>query len=91
MEKENIESLREDIAILVEKYANQTLAPKEFIPGESVIPPSGKLLDASEIKLMVEASLDGWLTTGRFNDLFEKKLASFIGVKLCWFKLWIIS
>ncbi len=81
MEKENIESLREDIAILVEKYANQTLAPKEFIPGESVIPPSGKLLDASEIKLMVEASLDGWLTTGRFNDLFEEKLASFIGVK----------
>ena len=81
MGKENIESLREDIAILVEKYANQTLAPKEFIPGESVIPPSGKLLDASEIKLMVEASLDGWLTTGRFNDLFEEKLASFIGVK----------
>tara|TARA_B110000977_G_scaffold135974_1_gene172918 strand:- start:7667 stop:8989 length:1323 start_codon:yes stop_codon:yes gene_type:complete len=81
MEKENIESLREDIAILVEKYANQTLAPKKFIPGESVIPPSGKLLDASEIKLMVEASLDGWLTTGRFNDLFEEKLASFIGVK----------
>ena len=81
MEKENIESLREDIAILVEKYADKTLAPKEFIPGESAIPPSGKLLDASEIKLMVEASLDGWLTTGRFNDQFEKKLAGFIGVK----------
>lgn len=81
MEKENIESLREDIAILVEKHADKTLAPKEFIPGESAIPPSGKLLDASEIKLMVEASLDGWLTTGRFNDQFEKKLAGFIGVK----------
>ena len=30
---------------------------------------------------MVEASLDGWLTTGRFNAEFEKKLAAFIGIK----------
>jgi CDP-6-deoxy-D-xylo-4-hexulose-3-dehydrase len=38
-------------------------------------------LDAQELKYMVEASLDGWLTTGRFNAEFESKLAAFIGVK----------
>jgi CDP-6-deoxy-D-xylo-4-hexulose-3-dehydrase len=47
----------------------------------SAVPPSGKLLDANELKYMVDASLDGWLTTGRFNAEFEKKLAAFIGIK----------
>jgi CDP-4-dehydro-6-deoxyglucose reductase, E1 len=51
-----------------------------FVPGQSVIPPSGKVLGASELKNMVEASLDGWLTTGRFNEAFEKRFAEFVGV-----------
>jgi CDP-6-deoxy-D-xylo-4-hexulose-3-dehydrase len=56
-------------------------AQQGFIPGQSVVPPSGKVIGVEERKLMVEASLDGWLTTGRFNAEFEKKLAAFIGVK----------
>ncbi len=52
-----------------------------FLPGESVIPPSGKVVDEAEIALMIEASLDAWLTTGRFNEMFERRLADFIGVK----------
>ncbi|OYU45270.1 MAG: lipopolysaccharide biosynthesis protein RfbH [Burkholderiales bacterium PBB4] len=52
-----------------------------FLAGASAVPPSGKLMGAQELKYMVEASLDGWLTTGRFNAEFEKKLAAFIGVK----------
>ncbi len=62
-------------------YVAETKLPVAFVPGESVIPPSGKVIDAEEISNMVEASLDGWLTTGRFNAEFEKKLAAFIGVK----------
>jgi len=81
MSKEKANDLRRQIASLVDEYAEIALAEKEFKPGETVVPPSGKLLDASELKLMVEASLDGWLTSGRFNEQFEKKLASFIGVK----------
>jgi CDP-6-deoxy-D-xylo-4-hexulose-3-dehydrase len=50
-----------------------------FAPGKSVIPPSGKVIGARELELMVEASLDGWLTTGRFNDSFEAKLGLFLG------------
>lgn len=75
------ESLRQEISKLVEQYADIALAAKTFVPGETVIPPSGKVIGARELQLMVEASLDGWLTTGRFNAEFEKKLAEFIGVK----------
>jgi CDP-6-deoxy-D-xylo-4-hexulose-3-dehydrase len=74
-------AIREQIAALVEEYAAVALAPQPFMPGASAVPPSGKLLGAAELKNMVEASLDGWLTTGRFNAEFEKKLAGFIGVK----------
>jgi CDP-4-dehydro-6-deoxyglucose reductase, E1 len=81
MENAKTLALRTQIAKLVEEYAAIALTPDLFMPGLTVIPPSGKLLDASEMKNMVDASLDGWLTTGRFNAEFEKKLAAFIGIK----------
>ncbi len=81
MQNSKTQALREQIAKLVEEYAAIALKPNVFLPGTSVVPPSGKLLDAAELKLMVEASLDGWLTTGRFNDEFEQQLAKFMGVK----------
>ncbi|WP_234495040.1 lipopolysaccharide biosynthesis protein RfbH [Vibrio maritimus] len=74
------EKLRAQIAELVEQYAELEYAPKTFVGGESVVPPSGKVLGANELKMMVDASLDGWLTTGRFNDAFEKKLGEYLGV-----------
>ena len=77
----NPQDIRAEIARLVEQYAATSLRPAPFIPGATPVPPSGKLLDAQELKYMVEASLDGWLTTGRFNAEFELKLAAFIGVK----------
>ena len=77
----NSETTRQEILALVQQYANNKLSPQEFIPGKDFIPPSGKVLSPKEIQFMVEASLDGWLTTGRFNTQFEKKLADFVGVK----------
>jgi CDP-4-dehydro-6-deoxyglucose reductase, E1 len=73
--------LRAQIAALVQQYADQQLAPKPFVPGQSVVPVSGKVIGAKELQLMVEASLDGWLTTGRFNAAFEERLAKYLGVK----------
>jgi CDP-6-deoxy-D-xylo-4-hexulose-3-dehydrase len=81
MENAATQALREQIAALVEQYAAIALAPQPFLPGLTSIPPSGKVLGADELKNMVEASLDGWLTTGRFNQEFERKLAAFIGVE----------
>ena len=75
------EALRAEIAALVQQFADVTCAPKPFVPGESPVPVSGKVIGAKELQLMVEASLDGWLTTGRFNAMFEERLAKYLGVK----------
>jgi CDP-6-deoxy-D-xylo-4-hexulose-3-dehydrase len=81
MSQPNPAALRAQIAELVAQYAKLALAPAPFLPGLSAVPPSGKLLGQGELQYMVDAALDGWLTTGRFNAEFEKKLAAFIGVK----------
>ena len=73
--------LKQQIFDLVEQYSALQYAEKAFTAGTDVIPPSGKIIGASELKNMVEASLDGWLTTGRFNEAFEQRLADFLGVK----------
>lgn len=75
------DSLRKQISELVEQYAELQYQETPFEPGETVVPPSGKVIGATELQYMVEASLDGWLTTGRFNEQFEKELAEFIGIK----------
>jgi CDP-4-dehydro-6-deoxyglucose reductase, E1 len=76
-----LDKLRFKIGELVQQYADICFAPRSFVPGESVVPVSGKVIGARELRLMVDASLDGWLTTGRFNALFEKRLAQFLGVR----------
>ena len=81
MMNEKLERLRENILALVAEYAEESLAPKKFMAGESHVPVSGKVLGEKEIQFMVDASLDAWLTTGRFNDLFEKRLAEFLGIR----------
>ncbi|MCG2586638.1 lipopolysaccharide biosynthesis protein RfbH [Massilia sp. TS11] len=75
------EQLRAQIAALVAEYGALTSGPRPFNPGQTAVPPAGKVVGAPEMQMMVEASLDAWLTTGRFNDAFEKKLAAFLGVQ----------
>jgi CDP-6-deoxy-D-xylo-4-hexulose-3-dehydrase len=81
MQSSKLDAIREQIAVLVDEYAQVAYNEKIFKPGETVVPPSGKVLGAPELKNMVDASLDGWLTTGRFNSEFEERLAKFIGVE----------
>lgn len=66
---------------LTEEYSHYHFEKNNFIENISNIPVSGKCIGKEELKNMVEASLDGWLTTGRFNDEFQKKLSTFLGVK----------
>ncbi|MBG6219144.1 CDP-6-deoxy-D-xylo-4-hexulose-3-dehydrase [Janthinobacterium sp. CAN_S1] len=75
------EQLREQIRELVAQYGALASAPRPFEPGVTVVPPAGKVVGAEEMQMMVDASLDAWLTTGRFNDEFEKRLAKLIGVE----------
>ena len=54
-----------------------------FVPGTSSIPYAGRIYDAEEMIALVDASLDFWLTAGRFAQQFEKEFAEFLGMKYC--------
>lgn len=56
---------------------------RDFIPGNSPIPYAGRVFDEKEMIALVDASLDFWLTTGRYAEQFEKGLAEFLGMKYC--------
>ena len=74
--------LRAEIMRLVHEYGEATLGFEEtFTPGESPVPVSGKVLDSADFVSLVDASLDGWLTSGRFHKAFEQELAKFVGVR----------
>ncbi|RMG31270.1 MAG: lipopolysaccharide biosynthesis protein RfbH, partial [Methanobacteriota archaeon] len=73
--------MRKQILELVRKFAEAELAPIEFVPGKTHVPVSGKVIGAEEVLFMVDASLDAWLTAGRFNEAFEKGLKNFLGAK----------
>jgi CDP-6-deoxy-D-xylo-4-hexulose-3-dehydrase len=77
----SLEQDRSEILELVTSYAEKKLAPKEFIPGETPVPVSGKVMDPSDYVALVDSSLDGWLTAGRFTEEFERELAKFVGAR----------
>ncbi len=81
LENQTPDDLRSEIGRLVERYADLVSAPERFTAGETPVPVSGKVIGSAEMRNMVDASLDGWLTTGRFNSLFEERLARYLDVK----------
>lgn len=80
MNKESLSDLRGQILDLCRTYfANTPHANPKFIPGETYIPVTGKVLGERDLELLVESSLDLWLTAGRFATQFETKLPEFFG------------
>jgi CDP-6-deoxy-D-xylo-4-hexulose-3-dehydrase len=77
-------TLRDKVIQAVQKYYEYKHKKDDrvFMPGDP-ISYAGRVFDEKEITLLVEASLDFWLTTGRFAEQFEKKFAEFLGVKYC--------
>ena len=72
---------RQDILNLVADYAKKFAKELEFIPGESSIPVSGKVITSEDIVSTVDSVLDGWFTAGRFTTKFESELAKYVGVR----------
>lgn len=76
------ESLRRQILDSVSEFGKlRSGVSLPFVPGESPIPVSGKVLDEADYVSLVDASLDGWLTSGRFHTEFQQRLAKYIGVR----------
>lgn len=79
----NKEQLRKEILEKVAQYYELEHKPKEFTAGTSRVPYGGRVFDEKEMINLVDSSLDFWLTSGRYCDEFEVKLAKYLGVKYC--------
>lgn len=66
---------------LVSEYYSAAFPARDFVPGETSVPVSGRIFDTTELQYLVDASLDFWLTTGRFAEQFEREFASFFGLR----------
>jgi CDP-4-dehydro-6-deoxyglucose reductase, E1 len=77
------QKLKKEIFDRVKKLYRTKKNKEKFIPGKSYVNYSGRVYDEKEMINLVDSSLDFWLTSGRFADEFEKRLAKFLGLKFC--------
>jgi CDP-6-deoxy-D-xylo-4-hexulose-3-dehydrase len=75
------EALRRQIGDLVKVYYQEAFGARSLVPGQTYLPYAGRVFDEQELLSLVDASLDFWLTEGRFVDQFEREIAEFCGVK----------
>ena len=75
---------KEHILNLVKEYANSYHIRKPYETGDR-INYGGRFYDSAEIVNLVDSALEFWLTSGRYSDEFENRLAKYIGVKYCAF------
>lgn len=72
---------RQDIVSSAAQWFDSNNSNSKFVAGETVIPVSGKVIDGEDIGNIVDSALDGWLTSGRFTEDFQRALAKFVGVR----------
>jgi CDP-6-deoxy-D-xylo-4-hexulose-3-dehydrase len=75
------EGLRTRILDLVEEYARVAHADRPFVADQSTVAVSGKVYGSEDLRTLVDASLDFWLTAGRYNALFERELGQVLGIR----------
>ncbi len=75
------DEIRAAMQQLTREYYQLSFPERPFVAGESPVPVSGKVFDDRDLFAVIESGLDFWLTSGRFAELFERKLAKFIGVR----------
>lgn len=81
MIKNSAKDTKKKILSLTSKYSKSILKTKTFVAGVDPIPVSGKVLDSEDFVNLVDSSLDGWFTSGRYTKAFEKGLAEFVGAR----------
>src|SRR5260221_3075078 len=73
--------IKHQIHSLLQEYYDEAFKEKTFVPGESSVPVSGKVINHRELQYITDSALDGWFTTGKFNAEFERKLANYINTR----------
>lgn len=77
-----MENKRKEIIELSKEYMREK-QKRNLVPGKDYIAASGKCVDEDDLANLIDASLDMWLTSGRYGDKFEKEFAKFLGIKHC--------
>ncbi len=72
--------IREEILELVRKFHRARYRDSEFVPGKSIVRYAGRVFDEREMVNLVDASLDFWLTAGRYAEEFESSFAAYFDV-----------
>ncbi|MDA3834672.1 MAG: DegT/DnrJ/EryC1/StrS family aminotransferase, partial [Spirochaetales bacterium] len=73
--------LRQQIVALTKEYYTSKFGGKDFLPGQSRVNYAGRVFDEKEIQNAVEASLDFWLTEGRYSEEFAEKISEFLDIE----------
>lgn len=74
---------RIEILNKAKQFFKENNSGQKFVRGETYIPASGKVVDEDDLANLIDASLDMWLTSGRYKDQFEREFAEFIGARYC--------
>ncbi|HEY3274524.1 MAG TPA: lipopolysaccharide biosynthesis protein RfbH [Methanocella sp.] len=77
------EELRQEILEKVRQFYHEQQKDRKFVPGKSQVSYAGRVYDEEEMIALADASLDFWLTAGRFARQFEEEFARFMGVRHC--------
>jgi CDP-6-deoxy-D-xylo-4-hexulose-3-dehydrase len=75
------DQIRQEILRLIARYTPEAFSPRAFVPGQTPIPVSGRVFDADDVRHLVDAALDFWLTSGRYADQFEHEFARYMGIR----------
>jgi CDP-6-deoxy-D-xylo-4-hexulose-3-dehydrase len=78
---EKADQLRNRILALAESYFLEAFPARNFVPGSTPVPVSGKLLDPADLCSLIDSALDCWLTTGRFAAEFERQFARYFELR----------
>lgn len=78
-----VEELKNQILEQVKEYYDEKFKTSPFIEGETYINYGGRYFDEHELMNLVDASLDFWLTSGKWVKQFEKDFAKYLGVRYC--------
>ena len=78
---DQVKMTRDKVLESAREFFRAQMQPKPFVAGESYIPPSGKVLAEEDLTALMDATLDLWLTAGRFSKQFEAELPQWFGRK----------
>ena len=80
-DESKLKKIEKEILSLVEEHSRIKHKKHDFLPEISTVPINGRVFDSSEIKELVKASLDFWLTDGEYSEMFSEKMSKFLDMK----------